>query len=180
MNLRRIIFILILLILITTSLSYTQYEPDYEKVKTPPQSKIRNDDDDEIKSSSNVYVLYRSYWPKVTIGGAITAVVVYVALFFGLISFFIGHFAGGRLAKGKIFASVLTATLIGVFSRSIIVFTQIKLIKLLKDSMGVNPFVAATIVDTTFFILTLLFVSAIAVNIYETFTVTAREAFSAR
>ena len=40
-----------------------------------------------------------------------------------------------------------------------------------------NELIAGTIVDTIFFIFTLLFVSGVAVYFYETFTVTAKEAF---
>lgn len=122
------------------------------------------------------YVVPPSLWPKVTIGGTLSAVIVYVALIFGIASYFIGHNAGGKMNKKTIFASIGTATLVGICGRSITILARVKLYELLKYIFSDNQILAGTISDLIIYILWITFIAGISVYLYETFTVTAKEA----
>lgn len=181
-----LIVFLCLFILLMSTIILAQYEPGTEIDETNDnQAELRRETlndkvDDKVMNSQKggFYKIHGYYWPKITFGGNVTAVIAYLALFFGFASFFIGHNAGGRLNKKKIFASIITASLIGIFSRSIVIKLQLFFFNFLTVSpFKMDELIAGTIVYVIFYIINILFVSSVAVYFYETFTVTAKEAF---
>ena len=155
----------------------TEMEADIETVlsdtEMPEETKVK-------KEYKNFYSNPAFLWPKITIGGTFTAVITFVALIFGVASYFIGHNAGGKLAKGKIFASVGAATSIGILGRSLIILIEVKIFELLKYIFPTDELILGTISEVIVYIIWITFLSGISVYFYETFTVTAEEAHPTR
>ena len=171
---------LIFLSLFTNVLS--QFEPNTPPDKPTYSEQVEQTDNNhdavEKTKLGGFYTMPGSWWPSITFLGNVSAVIIYLALFFGFASFFIGHNAGGKLNKKKIFSSIMAATIIGVISRGIVVKLELILFDLLVGKpLKLSELLAGTIVETFTFVITLLFVSGISVYFYETFTVTAKEAF---
>ena len=134
----------------------------------------------DYESQKTFYIIPPTCWFKISFWGIVSAVVIYLALAFGLASYFIGYNAGGRLNKSKIISAIGTAVVVGIIGRSFKIFLQLKLFRLLikicPESWGNPVVVAGTISDVVVYVLWLIFISGIAVFLYETFVVTAQEA----
>ena len=133
-----------------------------------------------VKEHTNFYMIPSSLWPKITIGGSVTAVIVFVALIFGIASYFIGYNAGGKINKPTIYSSIIIGVVVGVLGRSFTVLLQVKLYEVLNYILPINDIIAATIADVIIYTLWLMFICGICVYMYETFTVTAEEAHPTR
>lgn len=133
-----------------------------------------------VKQHTNFYMIPSSLWPKITIGGSVTAVIVFVALIFGIASYFIGYNAGGKINKPTIYSSIIIGVVVGVLGRSFMVLVQVKLYEVLNYILPINDVIAATIADIIIYIFWLTFICGICVYMYETFTVTAEEAHPTR
>ncbi len=181
------IFLMLMILLVISNLAISKFNTQQAQVIFQDNDHIRMGEKGEENSSEKkseygpFYKIPSSFWPKITILGTASAVMMYVALIFGFTSFFIGYNAGGRLAKGKVIAAIVTATTIGVLSRSIFIKVKVLIFDLLtKNLFEWNEMIVGTALDIFCYIFTIAYVAAIAVFIYETFTVTAREAFSSR
>ena len=106
--------------------------------------------------NSRLYRVPGYRWPKISALGTVSAVIFFVALTIGIVSYFIGHNAGGRENKGQIFFAIGIATTVGLLGRSITLFLQIHLYQALSITM--SPFMASTIVEVIFFTIWTLFV----------------------
>jgi len=115
-------------------------------------------------------------WPKITIGGTVSAVIVYVAIVFGIASYIIGSFAGGKYGKRKIFASIGMATAVGIFGRSFTILIKLQLYYFFESIFQEKKLIAGTLADIIIYVIWTVFIAGISVYFYETFTVTAEEA----
>ena len=113
-----VILVIFFAISFFSNLQNIEDEAGTETINTEYESNITTEAETQTEPEQheykNFYTIPPSLWPKITIGGTFTAVITYVALIFGIASYFIGHNAGGRLAKGKIFAAIGTATIVGI------------------------------------------------------------------
>lgn len=135
----------------------------------------RNPEEGPIADHKYVYEIPASYWPKINIGGTITSIIVFVTLTFGLVMYIIGHFAGGKLNKSKIFAAIGLSMIVAIFGRSFNIWLRVTLTNALISVIE-NRLVSATIVDVIVYFCWTAYISGIAVYVYETFVVTAKEA----
>jgi len=158
---------------------FAQYDNDsrtdrsVQKANQRVVSPSKSSEDDQ-----SFYRITETKWPKIQFWGVYSAMVVWVAFIFGLLSFLIGHYAGARLAKAKIWAAIIIATVVAVLSRAISVqlrtFLQTLLVHLVGDET------AASIADLIVYVFWTLYIAGVAVYLYETFTVTAKEAYPPR
>ncbi len=180
-------FMLVLAILVIIALfKYTQQDVVEEDLISESTEILTKPEEKEIEIPEVLAVPQKEYdkfytvpaylWPKITIGKTVTAVIVYLFLLFGVAAYFIGHNAGGNLTKGKIFGSIGTATLVGLFGRSFIIYLEINIYNFLNTIFPDNTLIAGTIADLIVYLLWTPFIAGISVYFYETFTVTAEEA----
>ena len=103
------------------------------------------------------------WWPKFDDTYSIIALAISVAIFF------IAYFAGGKLNRTKMFASFLTASILGFFAMPLVIdlFSRFNF---LQSRLGVVGMYSVV----------MIFVAALSVNIYEIIVVTAREALPPR
>lgn len=181
-NKRFLILISILIFLIFVNLALSQYDTKKDKNKTNNSiflSEKQNDSTISDVETDGFYKVPESSWPKITYFKSISAVVCYIALFFGFAIFVIGTFSGARLNKSKVRAAIIIGVVIGIFSRSIFIRLQTYLyLLLIRKPLTMNAMLASSLVDLVFFIGGLFYVAGIAVYMYETFTVTAKEVFT--
>ncbi len=107
------------------------------------------------QTSNTAYYLY---WPEMSNTLSIIALVLAVVIFI------FGYFTGARTNRTRIYLSIALATIIGAFTMPVIVKVG-KFLGLLDKKPGIV------------FLLTvlMLFIAAIATNIYEIITITARD-----
>lgn len=130
-----------------------------------------------ITENDNFYIVPAFYWPKITIGGTVTAVLFFVALIIGILSYPIGLNAGGKENKGQIFFAITTATLVGMLGRAVTIWVKIQFFRMLLALTGENEMLAGTIAELVIYFFWIIFISGISVYLYETFTVTAKEIY---
>ncbi len=183
-TLRFLIFASVMFLLVFINLALSQYDAQRDKDKTENDNFMKESEADpgisKIETKS-CYIIPPSYWPKITIFKSVSAIICYIALFFGFAAFFIGSYAGITLNKTKVQASILAAVIIGILSRSIFIRMQTYIFYLLTSKLlHLNDIIAGTIVDTIFYIGMLFYVSVISVYFYETFTISAKEIFTTK
>ncbi len=122
------------------------------------------------------YTISPFYWPKIMVFGTASAVAVYVAIVYGLISIVTGWNAGGKLNKTKIYITIFLTTVVGILGRSLIIYIQQFLNNYIVKLVFKDETIAGTISETIIYILWTAFLSAVAIFLYETFIVTAKEA----
>lgn len=130
---------------------------------------------ENFKIEEHVYTIPQSYWPKITVFGMVSAIIVYLALLSGLIMYIVGHVGGGNLNKGKIFGAIGMAFFVGLLGRSFKIYLQVLFTGLL-DKLINNPILSGTIIDILLYIFWIAFIAGISVYVYEAFVVTAKEA----
>lgn len=129
-------------------------------------------------SLSNFYRVPGYQWPKITVVKTFSAVLFYVALIVGFISYFIGHNAGGKENKGQIFFAIGTATTVGILGRAVLILLKVKIFQLISGTGSfIDSMAIASTIETIFYILWTVFLTGISVYLYETFTVTAKEIY---
>lgn len=126
------------------------------------------------------YTIPAFCWLKITFFKPIYAILVYVSILFGFVSYFYGSSAGGHVNKKKLLRAIGIATTVGILGRSFIVFLQIILYKIITYIIPGEPeqeiLIAGTISEVIIYVLWIMFIAGIAVFIYETLVVTAKEA----
>ena len=134
------------------------------------------DDTSEYTCHKMFYKPFSSAWFKITAGGTYSAVLVIITVIFGLTTFFIGFQAGVKLTKRKILSSIVIAVLIGIGARSFNFFFKLKLMELLMIILPNDAILtAASIADGITYVIWMIFIAGIAVYVYETLIVTAKE-----
>ncbi len=127
------------------------------------------------QDSSRYYRVPGYQWPKITAIKTFSAVLFFVALTIGIVSYFIGHNAGGKVNKGQIFFAIGIATAVGILGRSITIFIKITIYKYLSQFF--DAIIVASVVEFISYTLWTIFLTGISVYLYETFTVTAKEIY---
>ena len=138
-----------------------------------------NDDSYSTGSTFDIehycYKFPSAYWPKVKVLGSFSAIIIFVALTFGVVIYIIGYYAGARLNKPKILGAIIMATVVGVLGRSVEALARYKLTLWLNDAIK-NEIVSTIVVDIFVYVVWIAFIAGISVHVYETFVVTAKEA----
>ncbi|HEX9975518.1 MAG TPA: hypothetical protein VGD14_25935, partial [bacterium] len=104
-------------------------------------------------------------------------IIIVLAFLLGFVSYFVGMSAGGDINKKEIRKAILSALIIAIFARPIAILAHqylgIGLSYLMSESyaFGIAGFIV--------YILWMLYLLAIPVYLYESFTVTAKEAYPA-
>jgi len=162
---------LILLFLFSASLALPQFEPDTQPVpgrleRTP------------LPSSDSIFqIIPQAYYLKITAFKTFSIIIIVLAFLLGFVSYFVGMSAGGDINKKEIRKAILSALIIAIFARPIAILAHqylgIGLSYLMSESyaFGIAGFIV--------YILWMLYLLAIPVYLYESFTVTAKEAYPA-
>ena len=172
-----ILVVLIICLLSSASLLLSQFEPgsnttqDYQN-----QTQAK-------KTDSNL-PRWLEYEPptlgiKINAFGLLTYLVIILAFILGFVNMFFGYNAGGKGNIKKVQRCVLLTVIVAILSKPI--FNLIHL--LLAKGLSLIPFIpyeiAAGIVGLFVNVLWVSYVAFSAVLLYETFVVTAKEAFPA-
>jgi len=166
---RLLLLLFILFITLSTSLSFSQFEPE-----TNPALQ-RDGEALPLTSYSMFQEIPPGYWIRITAFKTVSIVIVVLAFLLGFVSFFIGMSAGARFNKSTIRKAILSALAISIFARPIAINAQYYLGIGLANVMpktyafGISEFIV--------YILWMTFIIAIPVYLYESFTVTTKEAF---
>ena len=177
-NLKIILMLTLFLIIGVATLATSQYD---SKTRRTPQRQVLVQNDQKSESDvKDSFLIRRSEWVAIQRYGVYSSLIIWLAFIFGLLTFFIGHFAGGRLNKLKIWISIVMASIISILSRSINIWTKNWLAHVFEEFMGFEPLTSATMADVIIYILWTLYITGVAVYLYETFTVTAKEAYPPR
>ncbi len=181
-NTKRLLLIsmIVLLILLSHMILFGKYQYEYfERQPEQPTAEDQNYNNTNQSTpqldSKRFLEMPAFFWPRIMIFGSPSAVVVYVALIFGISMYVIGYRAGGRLNRGSIITAITLTTLVAVFGRSFILWLQIFLYKFLFSVTDSSP-VAASLAEAIVYVVWVIFIAGISVNLYETFTVTMKEA----
>lgn len=160
---------LVLFIILSTPMAFSQFEPDTKPAQqreqqTPPS--LQDSIFQEVPSA---------YWIKFTAFKTFSIIVVLLAFILGFVSYFIGLNAGGRENRSQIRKSIISALVIAIIARPISInahiYLGIALSYVLPDSYAYG--IAGLII----YILWSLYIVAIPVFLYESFTVSAKEAY---
>ncbi|MBN2011448.1 hypothetical protein JW960_19100 [candidate division KSB1 bacterium] len=121
------------------------------------------------------YTIPEAYWPKISVLGSFSSIIIFVALTFGVVIYVIGYYAGARLNKPKILGAITMATLVGLLGRSVEAYARYWLYYWLEQAIH-KPVLSAIVVDVFVYTIWITFIAGISVHVYETFVVTAKEA----
>ncbi|MBN1153461.1 hypothetical protein JXB12_00925 [candidate division KSB1 bacterium] len=179
---KRLIVLVVLFIAILLTISnvllFGRYQYDYfndDPARPPADTQSTYDEESQSFESENFLQMPPYVWPRTTIFGVTSAVVVYVALVFGLAMFVIGYNAGAKVNKGPVTTAIILTTIVAVLARSFILWVQYHLFKILYGFFN-NAATAASVAEAVIYFIWILFITGISVNLYEAFTVTAKEA----
>jgi len=180
MNKKKIVLMILMVVLVVyfgVNIFTSSQEGDMENIAEEDYQ------EPEVQEAAKAEKEYKHFysnpaflWPKITIGGTITAVITFVSIIMGIASYFIGYNAGGKLSKRTIFASIGTALAVGILGRSLTILIKVKIFELLCYIFPGDKLILGTIAEVIIYVLWITFIAGIAVYIYETFTVTAEEA----
>jgi len=163
---------LMLLIALSTSLSFSQFEPE---AKPTPQ---RADEAPPAPGYSIFQEIPPGYWIKLNAFKTVSIIIVILAFILGFVSFFIGVSAGASINKSEVRKAILSALAIAIFARPIAInahyYMGVGLSYIMPNSyaFGIAGFIV--------YVLWMMYVIAIPVYLYESFTVTAKEAHPAQ
>jgi len=177
-KMRLIYFVMLVFILTCATIGFSQYKSSVKPQDRTPQ--VKTEGENKKESSDHWYELKGTLWPKVQILGVYSSLVAWVAIIFGIASFLIGYHSGGRINKAKIWAAITIATIVGILGRSVNIMIRLKIEWLFSLVIKNNPTLVATIAESIVYVIWLVYISGIAVYMYETFTVTAKEAYPPR
>jgi hypothetical protein len=166
----RMIFVLFALFLIlSNSISFSQFEPD---AKPTPQ---REEKAPPSANNSMLQKIPSGYWIKINAFSTVSIIIILLAFILGFVSYYIGLSAGGDINKREIRKAIISALIIAIFARPIEIMVHYYLgaglSYLMPDeyAFGIAGFIV--------YVLWTLYLLAIPVYLYESFTVTAKEAY---
>lgn len=160
---------LILLFLLSASMAVPQFEPNTQPVPG------RLEQPSAPASGSIFEMIPQAYYIKITAFKTFSIIVILLAFLLGFVSYFVGFSAGGDINKKEIRKAILSALIIAVFARPIAInahhYLGIGLSYIMPESyaFGLAGFII--------YILWTAYLLAIPVYLYESFTVTAKEAY---
>jgi|GEM_PF-3931618 len=162
----------LLLIGLSASLSYSQFEPE-----TQPLPK-KADEGVSISRGSWLQEIPPEYWFSITAMKTVSIIIVVLAFILGFVSYFIGMGAGARINKREIRNSIIPALLISIIARPI----PIMIHKYLGLGLGyiMPESYAYGLAGFIVYVLWMAYIIAIPVFLYESFVVTAKEAHPAQ
>jgi len=164
--------LLILTIILSASISFSQFEPESQQV---PQ---REEEAPPPPEHSIFQEIPSAFWIKFTAFKTFSVIIVILAFILGFVSYYIGMNAGGRVNRKEIRRSILSALLIAIVARPIAInahkYFGLGLSYILPESYAYG--IAGFIV----YIFWVLYIVAIPVFLYESFTVSAKEAYPQR
>lgn len=163
-----LLLLFILLVSLSTSLSFSQFEPE-----TKPNSQL----DREVPSLTGNSIFQEippGYWIRLTAFKTVSILIVLLAFILGFVSFFIGMSAGASFNKSTIRKAILSALAIAIFARPIAINAHYYLGVGLSYIMP-NNYAFGT-AEFIVYVLWMTYIIAIPVYLYESFTVTAKEA----
>lgn len=163
--------LLILLFLLSASMVLPQFEPNTQPIPG------RLEQPAAPSSGSLFEMLPQAYYIKITAFKTFSIIIIILAFLLGFVSYFVGLSAGGDINKREIKKAILSALIIAIFARPIAInahhYLGIGLSYIMPESyaFGIAGFII--------YILWTAYLLAIPVYLYESFTVTAKEAYPA-
>ena len=162
---------LILLVLLSASFAFPQFEPGSN---SKPTTQLL--DEEGFPAPNSIFEpIPPAYWIKFTSFKTVSIIIILLAFLLGLVSYYIGHSAGGDINKKEIRKSVISALTIAIIARPISIMAHKYL------GLGLDYFLpeayAYGIAGLIVYVLWMAYVLAIPVYLYESFTVTAKEAY---
>ena len=167
---KKIFVLLALFLVLSTSISFTQFEPD----GTPtPQ---RQEQAPPPASGKSIFQpIPPGFWIKFTSFKTASIIIVLMAFILGFVSYYIGYSAGGDINKKEIRKAVYSALFIAILARPIAInahkWLGIGLSYMMPDNYAFG------IAGLITYIFWTLYTLAIPVYLYESFTVSAKEAY---
>jgi hypothetical protein len=167
----KIIYVLFILFLIlSASISFSQFEPDG---KPTPQT------EEEAPPPSTGNSIFQpvppAFWIRIGSFKTASIIIIILAFLLGFISYYIGYSAGGDINKKQIRKAILSALVIAIFARPIAINAHYYLG--LGFAFIMPEDVAFGVAGFITYILWSLYLLAIPVYLYESFTVSAKEAY---
>jgi hypothetical protein len=166
---KMIIVLFALFLILSASISFSQFEPNSKPApqltkETPP-------------SADNAFFqkIPTGYWIKISAFKTVSIIIILLAFILGFVSYYIGISAGGDINKSTIHKAIFSALAIAIVARPIEIMAHYYLGAGLSYIMP-NEY-AFGIAGFIVYILWMLYVLAIPVYLYESFTVTAKEAY---
>jgi len=163
--------LIILFLLLLASMAFSQFEPDTKPI---PQ---REEEAPPPVKDSIFQEVPTSYWIKFNAFKTVSIIIVILAFILGFVSYFQGLNAGGRVNRKEIRKSIIYALVIAIFARPMSInahyYLGLGLSYILPEAYAYG--IAGFIV----YILWMAYIIAIPVYLYETFVVSAKEAYPA-
>lgn len=166
----KIIYVLLaLFIILSASISFSQFEPDS---KPTPQ---KEEEAPPPSGNSIFQPIPPAFWFRIASFKTASVIIILLAFILGFVSYYIGISAGGDINKKTIRKAILSALVIAIFARPIAInahyYLGIGLSYIMPEDVafGIAGFIT--------YILWTLYLLAIPVYLYESFTVTAKEAY---
>jgi len=163
--------LLIVLIVCSATIAFSQFEPNTQpdqptEQQLPPPAK-----------NSIFQQVPPSYWIRIDAFKTFSIIVVLLAFILGFVSYFIGLNAGGRENKSQIRRSIISTMVIAMVARPVFILGH----QLLGRSLAymLSESVAYGIAGLIIYFIWTLYIVAIPVYLYESFTVSAKEAYPA-
>jgi len=159
---------LTIFIIFSTSIALAQFEPG---TQTTPQKQ----EDILVAKDSIFQPIPSGYWLKFNAFKTVSIIIVLIAFIYGFISYFQGMSAGGKLNRKEIRKSIILALIVAIFARPVPIMIHHYI------GIGLNYFLpeayAFGIAEFIVYILWMTYIIAIPVFLYESFTVSAKEAY---
>jgi len=171
-KLKLIYVLFILFLILSASISFSQFEPDGK-----PSPQIEKQAPPPSTGKSIFQPIPPAFWIRIGSFKTASIIIVILAFLLGFISYYIGYSAGGDINKKEIRKAILSALVIAIFARPIAINAHYYLGLGLAFIMPED--VAFGLAGLIIYILWSLYLLAIPVYLYESFTVTAKEAYPA-
>lgn len=162
---------LIVLLLLSASMALPQFEPETQPLPGRLESS-------PLPTSDSIFQRTpQEYYIKITAFKTFSIIIIVLAFLLGLVSYYVGLSAGGDINKKEIRKAILSALVIAIFARPISILAHqylgIGLSYILPENYayGFAGFIT--------YVLWNAYLLAIPVYLYESFTVTAKEAYPA-
>lgn len=166
---RMTLILFVSFLILSTSISFSQFEPDAKPI---PQ---REEELPPLASYSMFQKVPSGYWIKINAFSTVSIIIILLAFILGFVSYYIGMSAGGDINKREIRKAIMSALIIAIFARPIEIMVHHYLGAGLSYMMPEEY--AFGIAGFIVYILWTLYLLAIPVYLYESFTVTAKEAY---
>jgi len=169
-KLKLIYVLFILFLILSASISFSQFEPDGK-----PTPRTEEEAPPPATGKSIFQPIPPGFWLRIGSFKTASVIIIILAFLLGFISYYIGYSAGGDINKKEIRKAVLSALVIAILARPIAINAHYYLGLGLAFIMPED--VAFGLAGLIIYILWSLYLLAIPVYLYESFTVTAKEAY---